>query len=314
MSEEFPQKKKFHLTIHHIFGLTIALLLVFGGVLFARQEKLIKENENRALLAEQKSSEIAIQSNQKIESVKDELEQLKIKSAEENAELERKAQEASEKKPIIIEKIVNNPTTPAIPTVSSIVKTWQPVTAKIVCEFRYTDGVLYGKQSGSGTLITLPTGVKSIVTNKHVVADKLGYGPWSCSINFPSNANTYTIGIDDITLSLNGSDMANIKVNSIPTTLGGNTVRSYCNKIPDIGDQIVILGYPSIGGAIDITATEGIISGYENNYYVTSAKVEQGNSGGSAIDLQNNCYLGIPTFVQAGQIESLARILKWQAF
>jgi hypothetical protein len=52
-----------------------------------------------------------------------------------------------------------------------------------------------------------------------------------------------------------------------------------------------------------------VISGYEEGLYLTSAKVERGNSGGAAIDVNNNCYLGIPTFVTVGSFESLARIL-----
>jgi len=62
-----------------------------------------------------------------------------------------------------------------------------------------------------------------------------------------------------------------------------------------------------------ITATEGIISGFAADYYVTSAKIDHGNSGGAAIEVQRDCYLGIPTYTQT-DIESLARVLKWQAW
>nr|MDQ3014484.1 hypothetical protein [bacterium] len=64
---------------------------------------------------------------------------------------------------------------------------------------------------------------------------------------------------------------------------------------------------------VDVTATEGIISGYEGNYYITSAKIEQGNSGGAAISLRDNCFLGIPTLTLVGKVESLGRILDWQS-
>jgi len=80
------------------------------------------------------------------------------------------------------------------------------------------------------------------------------------------------------------------------------------------GDEIVVLGYPDVGSPTGITATDGIISGYNGNYYVTSAKVEHGNSGGAAIDVANNCYLGIPTYVETDSADSLAGVLKWQAF
>jgi len=84
---------------------------------------------------------------------------------------------------------------------------------------------------------------------------------------------------------------------------------SICKVRPITGDQVVILGYPSVGSQSTVTATEGIISGFDDGYYVTSAKIEQGNSGGAAIHVKNNCFLGIPTLVVVGKIESLARIL-----
>lgn len=87
-----------------------------------------------------------------------------------------------------------------------------------------------------------------------------------------------------------------------------------CTEVPRIGEDVVILGYPSIGSSEGITATDGIISGLEEFYFVTSAKVEHGNSGGAAILKSRNCYLGIPTFARSGSIESLARILKFNKF
>ena len=82
-----------------------------------------------------------------------------------------------------------------------------------------------------------------------------------------------------------------------------------CKKV-EIGDKLVILGYPGIGSQESITATEGIVSGIESNYYVTSAKIEHGNSGGAAILLKDDCYLGIPSSSIAGEIESMGRIYK----
>ncbi|MEN9582056.1 MAG: hypothetical protein RL641_10 [Candidatus Parcubacteria bacterium] len=294
---------------HRILGGIIAVLFVGVGILFFQQSKLIAENRKLTLLVQKTAENTILETNKNIGNVKDELAQFKIKSAENTAALEKKA---SEIKPTIVEKIIERPAV-STPTVSSIVKTWQPVVARITCEFRYTNGILYGKQSGSGTLISFSNGARNLVTNKHVISDSQGYGPTSCLIKFPGDSASYGVTIDDITLSTKGSDMASIKTNMVPSTIGGSTTRNYCTDAPDSGDQIAILGYPAIGGT-DLTVTEGIISGNEGAYYITSAKVEQGNSGGAAIDLKNNCYLGIPTFVQAGQIESLARILKWQSF
>ena len=80
------------------------------------------------------------------------------------------------------------------------------------------------------------------------------------------------------------------------------------------GEAVVVLGYPGIGSDTDITATEGIISGYEDTYYVTSANIDHGNSGGAAILLKDNCFLGIPTYVESGELESLGRILDWNEY
>ena len=88
-----------------------------------------------------------------------------------------------------------------------------------------------------------------------------------------------------------------------------STLNSVCRVKAASGDRIVVLGYPAIGAKGDVTVTEGIISGYEEKFYITSAKIEQGVSGGVAVLVDKNCYLGIPTFVRAGEVESLGRIL-----
>ncbi len=78
-----------------------------------------------------------------------------------------------------------------------------------------------------------------------------------------------------------------------------------------IGDHLSILGYPAIGGET-LTVTEGIISGFEfqgeTRFIKSSAKLDHGNSGGVAIK-DSGCMVGIPTFVQRGQLESMGRIL-----
>jgi len=77
-----------------------------------------------------------------------------------------------------------------------------------------------------------------------------------------------------------------------------------------IGDKIKIYGYPGIGGG-NVTITDGLLSSHvgNTNNYMTSAKIDHGNSGGTAIDITKNCYLGIPTAGQAGELESMGYIL-----
>ena len=45
-------------------------------------------------------------------------------------------------------------------------------------------------------------------------------------------------------------------------------------------------------------------------YIVTDAKIDHGNSGGAAILIKDDCYLGIPSAAVVGSIESYGRILK----
>lgn len=129
-------------------------------------------------------------------------------------------------------------------------------------------------------------------------------------------SNSGTSINNDLTLAVNGSDNGNIYINNPDDYLINMKIegRHECTSTPEVGDSIVILGYPSIGSQTDITATQGIISGYDGEYYITSAGIDHGNSGGAAIDEKNNCYLGIPTWAKAGSFESLGRILKWQNF
>lgn len=88
-----------------------------------------------------------------------------------------------------------------------------------------------------------------------------------------------------------------------------DTETKVCDSVK-IGDHVSVLGYPSIGGE-SLTVTDGIVSGFElrsgERYVKTSAKIDQGNSGGIAI-MDSGCVVGIPTYVKT-QIESLGRIL-----
>lgn len=75
--------------------------------------------------------------------------------------------------------------------------------------------------------------------------------------------------------------------------------------VPEIGEQLYAIGYPTIGGAA-LHLTEGLVSGYlfANNDQgeeliiglKTTADVNPGNSGGAAID-SDGFLVGIPTFI-----------------
>jgi len=142
-------------------------------------------------------------------------------------------------------------------------------------------------------------------------------------LSIPANPTNGKINLDETKDVAFISEFKKNDIDLVPPafSLEDRAVRGNfpCASDPSIGDPIVILGYPSYGSGagtitsvfshLEITATEGIVSGNDSGYYTTSAKIEHGNSGGLAIDETNNCYLGIPTASYTGEIESLGRIL-----
>jgi S1-C subfamily serine protease len=217
----------------------------------------------------------------------------------------------------------------------SVIKEWSDRVVRITCDFRYSDtGELYGRSSGSGTVYSgnydtqdsIYPDYLRVFTNAHVVLDNNNYLASSCEITVLSSGDTYIFVDDgkylpeihverktedggDFALLSNGVPAEPFSKKVIPSIIGSI---NQCRGKPSIGDQVVILGYPSIGSTESITATEGIISSFEGDYIATSAKIERGNSGGAAILVKDNCYLGIPTLATVGEIESLAWIFDIQ--
>ena len=156
----------------------------------------------------------------------------------------------------------------------------------------------------------------------------------SCWVKFPDQTSSvpYNVNPQNITYDTNGYDVAYISLSNYsqirkegdPYMLLDRTKKDvYACKNPlKIGDSVLMLGYPVYGTSIttfelnpiEVTATEGIISGKDSIYYTTSAKIDHGNSGGLAIDKNNDCYFGTPTWNEAGSFESLGRILPASIF
>ena len=99
---------------------------------------------------------------------------------------------------------------------------------------------------------------------------------------------------------------------AFPEICSKNTLR--------VGDEIVVLGYPAIGGEqslpglgtnIRLIVTEGIISSDAGigTHFVGSAKIDQGNSGGGTFLKSIGCLAGMPTYVRMGIAESLGRFI-----
>lgn len=312
------------------FNVIILLSAGFFGVsmyLLSKVESISSAEKNQTLIDIQQRQIESL--NKNITSLREELGVEKISSSQTTAELNKKlsdaqaqtaAAEAQRQKELVrtaqklsdLEKGVIA-VTPY--NTAQIISEWRPKIAYIECDWKNSSGLVYQTLSGSGILTQEKNGYPAIVTNQHVVVDPSTGAPTSlCRTQIPDYNKTITTGTAQISKSSAGYDWARIDLDSSDSYINSIASRTFrvCSETPSLGTNIVILGYPGIGSQTDITATEGIISGYDNNYFITSAKVEHGNSGGAAILLQKNCYLGIPTFTKTGGLESLARILSAQ--
>lgn len=195
----------------------------------------------------------------------------------------------------------------------NVIKTWQGRIPLVECTFARTnsEGVKsFSSTRGAGTLFSIGES-PTLLTNRHVLEESKEELQ-TCKLVFPDGGEDYVFQPSAISLHETGdADFGKVALADASAHIAGRLAKKteICSNGASIGDEIVILGYPSIGSEETITATEGIISGRENDFFITSAKVERGNSGGAAILVQENCYLGIPTFTAAGKVESLARIL-----
>ncbi len=229
--------------------------------------------------------------------------------------LRKTVEELKNAQPKTVTNQVPAPQPPAKINLQAVIKQWEPMVAYVDCKFS-NPSALYQEQGGSGMFYS--TGGISILTNKHVMLDSSGYGPDSCSVQFPNYDNDHITtvlnnGGTAFITPKNGADAGFISIDNPDSYMTSMKDGKYCQSSPNLGDQVVILGFPAIGSPTGVTVTEGIVSGYDGDYIITDAKIDHGNSGGVAIDFNDNCYLGLPTWAAAGQIESLARILKWQA-
>ena len=200
-------------------------------------------------------------------------------------------------------------------TVVEIVKEWSPQVVFISCVWSSSRGEPVVGLSGSGFLTNFNDGEMAIITNKHVILYEDVYSPTYCNVGF-LNADTYDITDQNSFRFSADYDIGRLTLPEIKQTTRDLIKRTdgfYCPDVAEIGEKIVVLGYPGNGSKEGITVTEGIISGYDHAYYVTSAKIDHGNSGGIAISLKNNCIVGIPSASVGGKLESLGRILSSKA-
>ncbi|GMU74274.1 MAG: hypothetical protein AMXMBFR44_4710 [Candidatus Campbellbacteria bacterium] len=187
--------------------------------------------------------------------------------------------------------------------VSARIAAWSPFVYTIECRFTLANGE-DDTDRGSATLERTSFGVR-LITNKHVIERTDSGVLEECTLSKPDTDTEIEVDAE----SFVKNEDADYAYAFLSANADAMLFTQRCAQKPAIGDTVLILGYPGIGAKESITATEGIISGFDEDYYTTSAKIEKGNSGGAAIDVKRNCFLGLPTLVFSGRVESLARIL-----
>ena len=178
---------------------------------------------------------------------------------------------------------------------SSIIK----ATVKLLCPVSETMA-----SQGSGTVIDSDG---TILTNKHVVDGTAG-----CLVGFIDNYNDEPYFADrhiaDIYSVSSDSDVAILKLrNPYSRSLTAINIAGSNSNNLSLGDQITTYGYPAKFGT-KITYTSGDFSGVDGNYLKTTAIIEYGNSGGGAY-LKNGIFIGIPSAVMKGELNSMGYIL-----
>lgn len=163
--------------------------------------------------------------------------------------------------------------------------------------------------SGSGTIID-PHGI--VLTNRHVIEDKTGNIIRNCAIGMTENIHNppsfkyraevkYYSNEDSIDAAI--LYMENPQNMVFPFV----DVFSFDANHMQLGEGIEVLGYPSIGGST-LTYVTGVMSGFNDVFIKTTAPIEYGNSGGAAYTLGGE-FIGIPTAVIAGRLNSIGLIL-----
>lgn len=175
-------------------------------------------------------------------------------------------------------------------------------------------------KGGSGTIMTKDG---MILTNNHVID-----GSRSCLVTLPDpktgspiaiyNAQPYIVPnlsllYDIAVVNITGSYVdSNRKIWGVyPITFPAYAASDTCkNTSSQLGDQITIYGYPVTSGGSNLTITQGIISSFsDNGNILTTAQVDNGNSGGLAINSKTGCMVGIPSAVSQGNYQNLGVII-----
>jgi putative serine protease PepD len=169
--------------------------------------------------------------------------------------------------------------------------------------------------TGSGSLLT-PDG--HILTNFHVIGDVDSGGYYNqrglvfVGLNWEDPEGTPdTFYVVKIVQADHNLDLAILRVaatedgDELPPGLEFPTLPIGDADTVSIGDELVVIGFPGLGGET-ITLTRGTVSGFleddsgqPRSWIKTDAEINPGNSGGMAINERGE-LIGVPTIVVSG--------------
>jgi S1-C subfamily serine protease len=199
---------------------------------------------------------------------------------------------------------------------ADIVAEWQDRVAQVTCYLKQ-NGVDVTSQ-GSATLLNSRYADGSVamtaITNAHVITGDYNvalciFGVYGKGSRLVTDQTALMFGTTEDYAYINLDKASKIDETTWKSVVSKNMKICSDSRV-NKGDELLVLGYPGIGTVGGLTVTKGIISGIEKNYFVTDAKIDHGNSGGTAILIKDDCYLGIPSASKVGEIESMGRILK----
>ncbi len=169
-------------------------------------------------------------------------------------------------------------------------------------------GLEPGCFSGSGSLIS-PDGL--ILTNAHVleVDESCPYDTIGVSLLARSDQPPELLYLADLLVIDPFLDLAVVRIaadlNGAPVAASFPYLELGDSGAVNLGDQLLVLGYPGIGGDT-ITLTRGAVSGFTEErdiegraWIKTDATISGGNSGGSAVNSDGE-LVGVPTIAGSG--------------
>jgi hypothetical protein len=185
-----------------------------------------------------------------------------------------------------------------------VIQAWRPYVVRVTCITLDTQGNKKSYSDGSGLLSKGVTKGIIVLTNKHVLYTTGGASSDYCDVYFPESKEVVKVEKADRSFSSKGYDMAALTINQ-PSEYISNLVKNNQTTGKDCKtansestDDIVIMGYPMGKPKDDISHSQGKIVGYNERFFISTATMISGYSGGVAVSLKDNCYLGIPTYAQ----------------